>query len=223
MSAMPQKEPIARNVLRWAIGSPHELRSSNWRLWGNKKGDFYVAVRSLGAITKASFHRDGKCQVGFTQGYEATAAQLYAVKSRHWEKWQLPADQVVRVLQILVPHSELRSFTDRIDDDITWLPTPPEGSVAVISIFISTQGIEVSAPNSTHAAMVVGNIRTSTRTAWLVYAHHPIDATMATVISDEHAKLERIPGAGSWPLNTRAAVWESRKDHDYHVLELAYR
>jgi hypothetical protein len=156
MSTQPQRESVARNVLRWAIGSPDGPRSSAWRLWGEKKGDLYVAVRSLGAATKASFHRDGKCQVGFTNEYAVTASRRFAVESRHWQRWRLPADQVVRVLQVLVPHSELRSFTDRDHRNVTWLPTPPEGSVAVVSIFLTAQGFQLPLPTGTHAAIVVG-------------------------------------------------------------------
>jgi hypothetical protein len=55
--------------LRWAIGSLDGLRSSVWFLRGAKKGDIYVALRSLGAITKASFHLSGQGQVGFTNEY----------------------------------------------------------------------------------------------------------------------------------------------------------
>jgi len=91
-STMPHSQNPARHVIRWAIGSADGPRSSLWRMWGNKKGDIYVAVRSLGAITKASFHRDGSCQVGFTEPYAATASRRFGVTSRHWDRWQLPAD-----------------------------------------------------------------------------------------------------------------------------------
>jgi hypothetical protein len=210
-----------RNVLRWAVGSSDGLRSSTWRLWGNKKGDIYVAVRSLGGITKASFHRDGRCQVGFTEDYGATACQRFGVTSRHWQRWQLPADPIVRVLQIVVPHSELRAFADRNPPELTWLLTPPEGSVAIVSIAVSAPGVELPLPSGAHAPIVVGAVRTSTRTAWLVYVHHPPDTTLAQLISDERAKLQRIPGAASWPSSTRTTLWESKGDHDRHVLELA--
>ena len=209
------------NAIRWAVGSPSGLRSSTWRLWGDKKGDIYVAVRILVGMTKVSFHRDGRCQVGFTDNYAATAARLFGVPSRHWEKWRLPADPVVRVLQVLVPHSELRSFADRNPRDITWLPTPPEGSVAVVSIIVSAQGSELQLRSGAHPVIAIGNLQASTRTTWVVYAHNPIDAAMATLIAGERAKLERIRGAASWPLGTRVTLWESREDHDRHVLELA--
>lgn len=211
------------NVIRWAVGSPSGLRSSTWRLWGNKKGDIYAAVRDLGGRAKASFHRDGKCHVGFTGNYAPTAARRFGVASRHWQKWRLPADPVVRVLQVLVPDSELRSFAERNPRDITWLPTPPEGSVAVVSIFVSAQGNELPLRRVDHSVIAIGNLQVSTRTAWVVYAHNPIDATMATLIASERAKLTCIPGAARWPRGTRATLWESREDHNRHALELAVR
>jgi hypothetical protein len=65
---------MAQSILRWAVGSFHDACSSIWRLWGNPKGDIYAAVRNLGGVTKASFHRDGKCHVRFTSEYAAISA-----------------------------------------------------------------------------------------------------------------------------------------------------
>ena len=192
-----------------------------WFLSGNKKGDIYVSVCSLGGITKASFHKDGRCQVGFTDTYQAIARQRFSVTSRHWQRWLLPAAPMVRVLQIIVPHAELRSFIDRDPREVTWLPMPPEGSVAVVSIFVSTLGIEEPFPSGAHGPLVVGTVPTSKRTAWVVYAHHPPDAMLAQLISDERAKLQRTLGATRLPPGTRAMLWEDREDHDRHVLELA--
>ncbi len=216
-----QKEPIQKDVIRWAIGSPNKLRSSTWRIWGNIKGDIYVAVRSMGSITKASFHRDGRCQVGFTEEYQANAFRRFEIKSRHWERWQLPISPTVRVLQIIIPYTELRQFTDRNNQKITWLPLPPENSVVAMSIFITAKDIGISLPDQPDNIYVVGNIETSIRTAWLIYTHHPIDSALAKIINDEKEKLKQIPDAEKWNPNTRAALWESKEDHDRHVLELA--
>ena len=84
LSNIAEHEAVARKVIRWAIGAPDGPRSSAWRLWGNKKGDIYVAVRSLGGIIKASFHRDGRCQVGFTDSYAMTASRRFGVRFRQW-------------------------------------------------------------------------------------------------------------------------------------------
>ena len=128
---------------------------------------------------------------------------------------------MVRVLQIVVPHSELRVFTDRNPHEVTWLLAPPKGSVAVVSIFVSTPGVTRLFPSGAHGPLVVGMVQTSIRTARLVYAHHPPDAALTQLINDERAKLQGIPGAANWPPGTRATLWEDRGDHDRHILELA--
>src|SRR5215510_3988745 len=132
---------MSRQKIRWAIGSSDGPRSTTWVLWENKKGDIYVATRSLGGTIKASFHRDGNCHVGFTSEYKATASRRFGVSKRLWEKWRLPDDPVVRVLQILIPHSELRVFADRNPTaDVTWLSLPSAGSISEVWIFISKAG-----------------------------------------------------------------------------------
>ncbi len=216
LTTMGQSDPPARSEFRWAIGSSDGLRSSAWRLWGNPKGDIYVAIRSHGAKIKASFHRDGKCQFGFTQDY--AAARGLTGPSRHWQTWRLPADPVVRVLQVMVPHSDLRPLIDRKPQDLTWLPTPPEGSLAVASIFVTTQATALQLVSCPPGTIVVGKVPTSIRTAWLVYAHTPIDAAMAEQINVARAKFHDIPVSRHWP---REALWESKAGHDRHVLELA--
>jgi hypothetical protein len=103
-------ENAMRGGLRWAVGTPDGPRSSIWRLWGNKKGDVYFSVRSLGGILKASFHRDRRCQVGFTSNYTETAIQRFGARSHHWERWVLPEAPTVRAVQIVVPANELVPF-----------------------------------------------------------------------------------------------------------------
>jgi hypothetical protein len=209
---------MSRAKIRWAIGSSDGPRSSTWVLWGNKKGDIYVAVRSLGGKIKASFHRDGKCHVGFHSDYADTASRRFGVAKRLWEKWRLPDDPIVRVLQVLVPHSELRSFADRNPTaDVTWLPVPPAGSIGVVSIAISKAEINLASYVSDE--IIVGNVRTSICTAWVVYVHHPMDSVLAKLVADERTRL--MIRATNSPLGTRAALYEHKEGHDRKVLELA--
>ena len=127
----------------------------------------------------------------------------------------------MRILQIVVPHSELSSFHDRDDRDITWLPSPPEGSVSVASVFVSEQGMQLEGPPD--GVTLVGTVRTSIRTAWLVYSYHPIAEGTAKLLDDERMKLRgKLEAEGvTCPPGTRVALWDSRDDHDRHVLELA--
>jgi hypothetical protein len=211
---------VKQSILRWGIGSSNGARSSAWPLWGTHKGDIYAAVRSLGGIIKASFHRDGRCQVGFTNEYAPTAAARFGRQARHWETWKLPSESVARVLQILVPQSELRHFVERDDARVVWLSSPPAGSVAVISVLVAPPLAELMPPETSSAALV-GTVRTNFRNAWVFYAHCSIDATLGRTIAAEQVKLERLPKPVRVIPGTRAIVWDSRPDHDRHVLELA--
>jgi hypothetical protein len=185
---------------------------------GKQERDIYVAERSLGGIIKARFHRDGKCQVGFHSDYADTASRRFGIAKRLWEKWRLPDDPVVRVLQVLVPHSELRSFADRNPTaDVTWLPVPPAGSIAVVSIFISKAGIDLA--SDVPDAIIVGNVRTSVRTTWVLYVHHPMDPVWAKLVDDERTKLKTR--AANSPPGTRAVLYEHKEGYDRKVLELA--
>ena len=213
---------MTRRVIRWAVGSPGGTRSSPWRLWSNKKGDIYAAVRSLGGTVKASFHRDGKCHVGFTSEYAATATARFGVARRHWETWRLPADPVARVLQILIPFSDLRLFATLDDAELTWLPAPPMGSIAVVSIVVAPPDAELCTPEGSSSTHIVGTVRTSLRNAWAFYAHNPIDESLARTITLEREKLKDVPVPSGLPPGTRAMIWDSRADHDRKVLELAH-
>jgi len=129
----------------------------------------------------------------------------------------------VRALRILVPASELRSFVEQDQGDLVWLPTPSKGSVAVVSIFLTSPDAELSLPPETRDARIFGKVQTPVRTAWAIYAYNPIDQTIAKVIAAERAKLKVIPApAAGWPSGTRASLWEDRTDHIRDTLELAY-
>jgi hypothetical protein len=221
MSTVPTGKLASRRGLYWAIGSLDGPRSSAWFVSGNKKGDIYVSVRNLGGITKASFHKDGRCHVGFTDEYQATARERFCVTSRHWQRWLLPDAEVARVLQIIVPCAELRSFIEQNPHEVIWLPLPPEGSVGVVSIYVAALGLEPPFPSGAHGPFVVGSVPTSIRTAWVVYTHHPPDAALAQLIDNERAELQRALGATSLLPSVRATLWPAREDHDRHVLELA--
>jgi hypothetical protein len=213
---------MKQSILRCAVGSLNGPRSSIWRIWGNPKGDIYVAVRSLGGIIKASFHRDGKCQVGFTSEYAKTAQARFGKDSRHWETWRLPPEPVVRVLQILVPTSELRSFLEYKTGEVVWLQPPESNLIATVSVILAPPLAEIEPPAALASARLVGTVRTSLRNAWVFYAHSSIDETLKGIIATEHAKLRKLPSPATVLPGTRAVMWDSRPDHDRHVLELAY-
>lgn len=202
---------------RLAIGSQHGPRSGVWRMWSNSKGDVYVAVRCLGGIYKVSFHKDGNCQYGFTDQYAETALSRFGRQNRHLEKWRLPPDPIVRVLRILIPESELREASMNDNKGVTWLPIPLQGT---ISLYLTTPSTQL--PETIQGAWMVGNMNTRSRNAWITYASTPLDDTLTQLIALEKQKLYAISMNDVVPPGTRATLWESKDEHDRHVLELAY-
>jgi len=218
-------EEAKRGGLRWAVGSLDGPRSSTWRLWGNKKGDIYIAVRHLGGILKTSFHSDGNCHTGFTSDYAGSANSLAPKEeSRHWDRWQLSNEAVVRALQIVVPSSELRKFESNESAQMIWLPSPISGWVSVVSIFIAQPDALKTWPAAEHGAKPLGIIRTSNRIVWAVYAENPIDDNSRAEIEKNRAKVANMPGAAEVPKKPgiRAILWGSGDNQNRFFIELAW-
>lgn len=117
--------------IRWAIGSSTGKRGSTWRFWGNKKGDFYLSVRTLGGILKTSFHRDRRCHTGFTSTY---ANENKLEGSWHIDRWEIPDEPFVKALQVVTPVGELEEYKSAEATPMKWLPIPPTGFVSVVTI-----------------------------------------------------------------------------------------
>jgi len=212
---------MSNQQYRLAIGASTIRRSGVWRFWSNPKGDIYVANRCLGGIYKASFHKDGKCQFGFTSEYSDKATERFGSRERHLEKWSLPETVIVRAIQILVPESELRMSPIDENKRITWLKSPPPNSVGTISLFITGKGFQLDPPSNVPGARIVGRLDTTMRSAWLAYAFTYPDDQLAKLIEFEKARLSSALAIITVPPGTRASLWDSRNDHDRHVLELA--
>jgi hypothetical protein len=209
------------NKVRLAIGSEKKCESSIWRIWSNKKGDIYVAVRILGGTYKMSLHKDGKCQFGFTAEFAREAEQRFEVKQRHLELWTLLEDNIVRAVQILVPASELRDIKIDKSKDITWLTAPPKGAIGTISVFICKSGETITIPCDAENQWIVSVLDTPLRQAVITYAFTYPDDSLTQLITYEKGRLTSLTKDKCFPHGTRATLWDSRKDHNRHFLELA--
>jgi hypothetical protein len=192
-------ENAMRGGLRWAVGTPDGPRSSIWRLWGNKKGDVYLSVRSLGGILKASFHRDRRCQVGFTSNYTETAIQRFGARSRHWERWVLPEAPTVRAVQIVVPANELVPFGANDASQMKWLPPPAAGAASVVSVFIAEPPSAADWPGPESGGQMLGFVVRKTRATWAAYSSHVLDATTKQHIEEARVKAAQLPDAAEAP------------------------
>jgi hypothetical protein len=212
---------MGNQLYRLAIGASATRRSGVWRIWSNHKGDIYVANRCLGGIYKASFHKDRKCQFGFTSEYADKANERFGHRDRHLEKWLLPETTIVRAIQILIPESELRISPTDESKRITWLDMPPPGSVGTISLFITGKSIQLETSSAVPGATIIGKLDTHIRLAWIAYAFTYPDDQLAKLIQFEKRRLNLALANIAIPPGTRASLWDSKNDHDRHVLELA--
>ncbi|VTU36122.1 hypothetical protein [Variovorax sp. PBL-E5] len=155
--------------IRWAVGDPDGLRSSTWRIWGNKKGDVYAAIRHLGGVTKASFHRDRKCQVGFTTEYMQSPDGGDVEGSRHWVTWKLPEAPMVQAMHIICPDEDLVRFNDEPEEArlMRWLPAPGIGHAKVTTIHIAEPPNDSGWKEATSRGELIGFFECPTRTTWI--------------------------------------------------------
>jgi hypothetical protein len=213
------------NAIRWVIGSPNGPRSSTWRLWGNKKGDFYLSTRSLGGTVKSSFHRDRRCSIGFTEEYHPKARVRFPqVRSRHWRRWQLPDSPFARAVQVVIPSSELRSYASEEVQGTVWITLPGPDHVVVASIFIASGGTKPLWSGDEPPPHPIGVIATRNRVAWLLYVAIPLDRTTLDWIEQARAFVTKLPGALDVPRlpEIRALVPVDRGEHDLFLIELAW-
>jgi hypothetical protein len=213
------------DVLRWTIGTPDGRRGSVWRFWTNKKGDAYLAVRSLGGAVKVSFHRDRRCHVGFTSEYAEKAKARFGDRgTRLWDRWEIPRTTKVRVIQVVLPESELRTHDDGAEqpDDVRWLAPPPADHVSVVSILVVPASMSMEWTPQLNAEPVAALVAGS-RTFWVLHGSNPINADSSRLIEEERKSLMQRRGADALRgKNVRAAIWVKRKDHERYFIELAW-
>jgi hypothetical protein len=177
--------------IRWALGSRTGLRSSTWRFWGNKKGDFYVAVRSLGGLVKTSLHRDGWCQTGVTEEYLKKSPHK---SPRKLDRWRLPDAPLLNALEIVTPAEELDVFDSEEADPIVWLPAPKPSFVSVVTIVVWRPGTPFDNgerwPRESLGTNPVGIITTPTRSAIAVQGQYSMNGETRQIIETYRSQIK---------------------------------
>jgi hypothetical protein len=198
-----------RSGIRWAVGSFDGPRSSTWRLWGDKKGDVYLSMRSLGGVIKASFHRDRRCSVGFTSEYHAEARARFGVQSRHMSRWTLPEKGVVRAAQILIPNDDLLPFEEIDAAQMRWLPAAGPGFATVISVFIAEPPELCTWSDPQTDGNLVGVMSTPKRFTWVVATDQLLDQSTISMIEDGRKKALLAANVKVLPdkQGLRLAIW----------------
>lgn len=222
-------EALRCRVLRWAVGTPAGPRGSVWRLWGNRKGDAYLAARTSGEQVKASFHRDGRCHIGFTAEYAAIArARFTGLTTRHWERWRLPDDSpALRLVDIVLPHSELRVFEDKwtAARDVQWLHPPAQHAFSVVSVGVAPRNAAVKLPASPDCPeTAVAAVDAGHRVLWVFHRYYPVDAARKEWLEQQRQRICAYPGTNTVPRTPSARVmaWGEKPGHERFILDLAW-
>lgn len=155
--------------IRCAVGDRAGQRSSTFRFWGNKKGDFYVAARALGGTLKASLHRDGRCQIGFTNEFAAKNRML----SRHIDRWEVPLGEQTKAIQVIVAEADLTAYEKVEREPTRWLRAPNKHHLAIIGVVIlptiQIHSLDNFWPGATVGTEPIGVMTTAARTAFVLH------------------------------------------------------
>jgi hypothetical protein len=208
-----QYTPLStRDAIRWAVGTVTGRRSCTWRLWGDKKGDIYISMRTIGSQLKLSIHRDKQCQFGYTSEYATeAAANGRRIQTRVLERWALPEHPVVRAVQIVIPDAELDTFTIPEKNPMRWIPAPGSGQAQIFSLFIAEPPDKFDWIDEEVSGTLIGTMHFPNKTAWLVHKAQPLDqATLESLevnrgrafemTAKQHQDEER-------PDDLRMAIW----------------
>lgn len=212
-----------RDGVRWAVGTKDGRRSSTWRMWGDKKGDSYLSMRLMGAILKVSLHRDRRCSVGFTKGFESLAKEQFGASSRHWHRWVLPDNPVVKGFQILVPDSDLAEFTSEEKEPMAWIPAPGEGRAVVCTVFIAEPPSRFSWVSPEKNGNLLGSMVCPTRATWVVHKNQELDVNTLKMIEENRAKVQEraaVPLKDISPKGLRTTLFGHRSEIDVFFIEL---
>lgn len=209
--------------IRWAIGSSDGLRSSTWRFWGNKKGDFYLSVRSLGGTFKTSLHRDRRCQTGFTKEY---ATRTALERGRHFDRWELPDELLTTAFQVVTPARELSRFRASDKQPMKWLPIAPPGSASIVTVFVATPKYLSEKgepyPGARKGAELVGLAATRNRSVFLVHSQQLFQENLALDIEQYRRRLaDSMAANGTAESESRAVLFCGDGAETRYVVEVA--
>ncbi len=157
---------MAREI-RFAVGTRDDLRSSVWRLWGNKN-DLFLAARSSVGVSKISFHASGICR-------HAVVSQTPRAPLDRWTRVARTREGITPVIDLIVPAFQVeKGFRDKappINKQMELIDIPEDGTKRIIRIFLTDPNfaeadvlnIPRTAPISFH-----GRVDLLRETAWIV-------------------------------------------------------
>lgn len=187
------------SILRLAVGSPTEKKSSTWRIWFGPL-DIYAGFRTIAGIRKVSIHYPRLHQpntvryIGFTKNFaEQNKTHKVSRKERthmEWSGLEFSPGYFIE-FRFRIPESELRPITLDNAKDIFWLDKPAIGFASEVTI-ISGPGSHKGLPPRRDDAGQVDHLLEhrleNGRIIWVV--HHHIPAPKPTDLDNWRANIK---------------------------------
>ncbi len=132
---------MAKNLadLRFAIKNFTGDSSCIWRFWVTRKGDVYLAMRSLAHVVKLSFHVSGSCRNAIVKERER-----YINSNNRlifdWQRLETPSlgsNSISKVAILAFPTDYLSKVLHDISEDVFWLDAAPNGDAIYVEIFFT--------------------------------------------------------------------------------------
>jgi len=141
--AMMVSVPDGQVSFKFAAGvtSSRSQQSSTWLVRVTRGPEVFVTNRDAGGrldIGHVSFHRDGRCHAKF-RTVPGSTSRAGLKKVREWQvPSPLPGTQLVRLLDIHIPHRGLVSPAAlvRADKDTVLVPPPNPGDQLAVVLFL---------------------------------------------------------------------------------------
>lgn len=188
---------MAREI-RFAVGSRDDLRSSVWRLWGNKN-DLFLAARSTAGLSKISFHSSGICR-------HAVTSQTPRVPLDKWMRPPRSVQGITPVIDLIVPDFSVdNGFRDTpppIEKKLELIDAPEEGTKRIVRVFLAapdfTETDVLNIPRSTPISFH-GCVPLLREVAWIVSYSDKLKPTerqyLANLVSKTAVNLK--PGSSA--------------------------
>lgn len=153
------------NQIRFAVGSPADIRSSVWRLWG-QKDELYLAARTFAGQIKVSFHKSGIARIA----PPSTTPRPALLK---WNYEREDCAPLSRIFSIVVqPRMVKFPIRDKLRDkaEVVLVPAPNDRQKMIFAISLAGPHVtkeDILALPRDRDLHVLGCVRLKTRYAWL--------------------------------------------------------
>ena len=126
--------------IRFAVRRSDAYQSNIWRAW-SWRSDVYVAMRSMAAIKKISFHELGICRDAFTEQH-GKPKKLSDREIIRWKRIGTPPRGELRgscVAKIAFPTDFLSYPREAVSKPINWIDAAPNNGATVVELAFTNE------------------------------------------------------------------------------------